>query len=130
MLDLWGRSPCVTVGNLCILSYVTAQQKVSRNVRALLAIRDLRVSDVSRALGVGTDAIYAKIKGHRGWTLDELEALARLFDVGVADLLRDPADAYRGSPSGGTNKTVSSGDGWLFDDTSSLVQPCELALTA
>ena len=58
------------------------------NVRAEIARRRIRQSDVARALRVSQPAVSQRLNGHVPFTLADLEALAELLGIDVAELLQ------------------------------------------
>ena len=79
---------------------------VSANVRACAGYLGLRQVDIAEVLGVKQATVSRKWFGGRAWQLTELDTLAQLFGVTVADLVTpreneeartDVARADRGS---------------------------------
>jgi transcriptional regulator with XRE-family HTH domain len=60
---------------------------VSEEVRVLLARRGLRSGALAPVLGVSQQAVSAKMRGIRSWSLEDLDALARYFGVDANALL-------------------------------------------
>jgi hypothetical protein len=60
--------------------------RITATVKAFLAGRGLRVTDVAPQVGISQTTFYAKLKGVSPWTAAEVAALANLFGVGVNDL--------------------------------------------
>lgn len=69
---------------------MTVQERVSTNVRVLCAVRRRDIPEVARAIGIARATIYQKLKGQRGWHLEDVEALASYFGVPISALLEDP----------------------------------------
>jgi plasmid maintenance system antidote protein VapI len=60
---------------------------VAATVRALARGRGLRTVDVQEAIGVSHGTINNRLNAKTPWTAEEVDTLARLFDVTVRDLL-------------------------------------------
>ena len=69
--------------------------RVAAEVRAHAARQGLMQKDLAAALGYAPSQITKRMRGQVAFTLDELEALARLFGIEPAELM--PACAVRDS---------------------------------
>jgi hypothetical protein len=66
------------------------QERVTRNVRILMAIRGIEDQKTLAAqLKWGADRVSTSFSGRRRWALNDLEELASVFGVTPADLLVD-----------------------------------------
>lgn len=62
---------------------------VSANIRAESAWRRITQKELAAAMGLTAQAISHKWHGRRGWTLEDIEKLALIFDMEPAELLHD-----------------------------------------
>jgi transcriptional regulator with XRE-family HTH domain len=61
-------------------------------VRDALRVRKIRQRDLAAVLGLSQPAVSNRLTGHTAFTLDELDAIAKHFDVPVSRLLEpEPA---------------------------------------
>ncbi len=70
---------------------------IAEEVRALLGRRDMSRSELGRRIGISQSAISRRVGGLEPFDVDELEAVASVLGVGVADLLPSTrvTDTYR-----------------------------------
>ena len=80
---------------------------MAENVRVECARRGWNQSDLARALGVSSSTVNAKWRGARQWQLDELEDVADVLGVTVADLMSADKWAHWGSNPEPTDKTFA-----------------------
>lgn len=69
---------------------VTLSEVVAANVRAECARRGWHQGIVAEHMGMVRNAVSDRARGRTPWTLDEVERLAVLFGLEVADLLARP----------------------------------------
>lgn len=69
----------------------SATHRVAANVRAELAARRLRGSDLADALGVSHSTMYRRLAGDSAWPVDVVEAAAAFLDVPVLSLFVERA---------------------------------------
>ncbi len=69
---------------------VTLSEVVAANVRAECARRGWHQGIVAEHMGMVRNAVSDRARGRTPWTLDEVERLAGLFGLEVADLLARP----------------------------------------
>lgn len=68
------------------------QEHVTRNVRVLMAIGEIRTQvQLAAALGLDRTTLAGRFSGKAGWKLEELADLGRVFNVTPASLLGDTA---------------------------------------
>lgn len=67
---------------------------VSRIVRSLMAARGLDQQRTAEAIGVQQPALSKRLGGHTPWTVDDIAALADLFDVSEAIFFADAGDLF------------------------------------
>jgi transcriptional regulator with XRE-family HTH domain len=68
---------------------MNADTLVGERVHAAMWHKRMTQKQLASVLGVGQSAVARKIRGERGWSLDEVLAVARVLDVPVTDLLPD-----------------------------------------
>ncbi|SEB43147.1 Cro/C1-type HTH DNA-binding domain-containing protein [Amycolatopsis tolypomycina] len=89
------------------------QEHVTRNVRVLMAIGEIRTQvQLAAALGLDRTTLAGRFSGKAGWKLEELADLGRVFNVTPAALLGDTAQlvgavgpAKAAGGSGGSSPT-------------------------
>ncbi len=59
---------------------------VSRNTRALLAIRRESISDLAEATGLSKSTLNRRLLGRGKYTVDELALISRHFDMAPSSL--------------------------------------------
>lgn len=66
--------------------------KLSRAVAGIVqkALDDANISlrEVCRQTGISPTTLHARLKGYRPFQLDEIELIAQLVDIDVAELMR------------------------------------------
>lgn len=72
------------------------QDAVSTAVLVHLALRRETRRQLAGVLGVDPSAISNRLKGVTKWSLDDLDALARHWDISPAQLLAPPVEAFAG----------------------------------
>lgn len=65
-------------------------ETVAANIRAEAARRRQTQTSLGRALGMSQVAVSDRYRGRTPWTLNEVEAVARLLQVPAAELLVRP----------------------------------------
>jgi hypothetical protein len=70
---------------------MTTVERIATNVRTIVAARRLKMKTVIASFGMSPQVFYKRMKGESKWSIDELEVLAEILDVDVADFLRDPS---------------------------------------
>lgn len=65
---------------------MTAGAQVGARVRGLMAQQQRTAAEVADALGISTPAVYRRLSGEVPLNVDELELLAALFEVPIAEL--------------------------------------------
>lgn len=100
------------MSNMTTRTDLAAADRLTKNVRLLMLAADREPADLAEALGLTTQTVYKRLRGDRGWTLDELVALARYFGCSSDDLLRSTSDLLsvavnigRGSPAAAAGRT-------------------------
>jgi transcriptional regulator with XRE-family HTH domain len=69
---------------------------ITRVLRYLMADADgMSQSDVARSVGYDPTLISRSVKGIRPWKIEDVEALARLFDVPPAVFFEEPGRPVR-----------------------------------
>lgn len=71
---------------------------VGRRVHQLMWNRQITQKDLAPKLGMAQNTLSAKIRGRRGWSLDELLAVAAEFSVSAAYLLGESNSPEPGGP--------------------------------
>lgn len=67
------------------------QTNISRVVRGLMGLAGVaHQSDLAEVLGVSRSGVTEKLNGDRRWTVEDLQNLARRFDVPVSVFYADP----------------------------------------
>lgn len=79
---------CITFADMGTTS---TTHRVAANVRAELAARRLRGSDLADALGVSHSTMYRRLAGDSAWPVDVVEAAAAFLDVPVLSLFVERA---------------------------------------
>lgn len=74
---------------------LTTSQIASSNIRALSARFGLTQEAVANALGITQGSISRRWNGIHPWRLDELDIVAGIFGVSVAELVAMPAGLER-----------------------------------
>lgn len=70
---------------------------VAATVRAEMARRQLHQADLAAALGLPRTGISRRLTGHTPFTVDEMQALAHLFEMDVRDLIPEVSSRDRRS---------------------------------
>lgn len=65
--------------------------RVAANVRAHLAARRLKGSDLADVLGVSHSTMYRRLAGESAWPVDVVEAAAAFLEVPVESLFAERA---------------------------------------
>ena len=89
----------------------TTRDVVAANVRAEAARRGFSQMDLARALGASQGSVNKKWRGLRSWQLEELDALAMVLELSVADLITPTGREKLAPPTGlepATSGLVSS----------------------
>ena len=81
------------------MRHVEASQRVGRNARILLIVTGRSDDELAATLHLNVRRLREKLRGSRGWRLDELDELAHYFGVPVDDLLQEPATQLRMQPT-------------------------------
>ena len=71
---------------------MNADQIIGERVHILMRRDRISQEQLGQALGIAQASASKKLLGQRGWTVDELIAVARFLDVQVTDLL--PGNDY------------------------------------
>lgn len=69
----------------------TITSATAAHVRELLGTHRITQTEAGRILGLPQSAVSARLTGHRAFQLDELDTLAKHFDLDVRDLIAVPA---------------------------------------
>jgi transcriptional regulator with XRE-family HTH domain len=69
-----------------------AMTPVESKLRAAMAGKGVRQSDLAALLGITQAQISARIRGTIEWRVSELQAVARHLGVPVTELIDEPAD--------------------------------------
>lgn len=72
-----------------------ADELISAAVRGLLAQRRINAGEVALAVGVSRAALYRKLSTHSPWQADEVDRLARFFQVSRDSLYEGRAEFGR-----------------------------------
>lgn len=68
------------------------QANISRVVRGLMGLAGVaHQSDLAEVLGVSRSGVTEKLNGDRRWTVEDLQKLAKRFEVPVSVFYADPA---------------------------------------
>ena len=67
--------------------------EVGRRVHMLMWDRQLTQTEFGSMIGIDQSALAKKLRGTRGWSLDEVVAVARALDVSVAQLFGEVGPA-------------------------------------
>lgn len=84
------------------MTSLDTQQSVTQMVRVQMALRRERQADLAGVLGIGQPSVSNKLSGRTRWSVDDLDRLARHWNMGVADLILGPV-AYLPTASGSVN---------------------------
>ena len=69
------------------------QERVTRNVRILMALRGISDQKTLAArLGWGADKVSTSFSGRRRWSLDDLQELADVFGLQPSDVVAEPSE--------------------------------------
>lgn len=71
------------------------QTNVSRIVRALMGSRGMKQGDLAGILHVSRSGVTEKLSGRRKWSVDDLDAMGRFFDVSPATFFEEPEALFR-----------------------------------
>lgn len=66
---------------------MTTQERISRNVRLLMAAHGEQQQDLARRLGISAASVSDKLKGRRRWSVDDLDIIAAAYEIEVVMLL-------------------------------------------
>ena len=80
---------------------VALKWRVAEEVRVLMTRRRAKQSDLAAVLSVSQGQVSQRLNGHVEFTVSELEALARYFDVDPTDLLGHGSAPRPQGPGGG-----------------------------
>jgi transcriptional regulator with XRE-family HTH domain len=83
------------------------QDAITKVVRVLLVLSGGQQKDLAGALGVNASGITRRMK-HGAWTIEDLDDMARFFNVPITTFFRDPRDLFE------QGKRAS---GWIADST-------------
>lgn len=85
------------------------QERVTRNVRILMALRGISDQKTLAArLGWGADKVSTSFSGRRRWSLDDLQELADVFGLQPGDVVAEPTQLVNiTSPTGTEGATVT-----------------------
>lgn len=72
------------------MTNIDTHKEIGARVHDLAFRRDMEQADIADALGIHPSAVSLKVRGKRRWSVEELYALAALFDVPITDLLPEP----------------------------------------
>lgn len=67
-------------------------QRIGRNVRDIMWLRGITVTELAHRIGVQQSSMSRRIRGTTDWTPDEIDAAARILDVSVARLWKKLPD--------------------------------------
>ena len=70
-------------------------ENISRIVKILLARDEMRQQDLADALDYESATITRKMKGEREWRLNDIVALAEVFEVPVSLFFEEPDSLVR-----------------------------------
>jgi hypothetical protein len=65
------------------------QDAITRMVRVMLALNTAHQKDLADAMGLHASNVTRRMK-HGGWTIEDLDAMARYFNVPIATFFEDP----------------------------------------
>ncbi len=68
-------------------------QRVAANVRAELAVRQIKPAQLAAALRISTSTMDRRLKAQTEWPVDDLELVADFLGLTVASLLSERAVA-------------------------------------
>ncbi len=68
----------------------SVQRLVSRNVKVLMAVRDLDQAGLAAIIGKSPASVGHKLSARARWSLEEVEVLAEFAGWGVARFFTDP----------------------------------------
>lgn len=102
------------------------QERVTRNVRILMALRGISDQKTLAArLGWGADKVSTSFSGRRRWSLDDLQELADVFGIQPSDVVAEPTQLVNiTSPTGTDTATVTQTFTGRYDrsNTSTVVE--------
>lgn len=81
----------------------TVRQRVSENIRVLMARRGVKQPQIAEILGISQAAISRRMNGQTTWNVDDLEQIGAAFEVSVAELIGTPETDPRPSTPGSQN---------------------------
>jgi len=84
------------------------RERVAEEVRALLGRRKMSASELARQLSLTQKYVSRRLTGETAFDLDDLEKIAAIFGVDVADLLPRSAEG-RLVVSAGENRRQTTG---------------------
>lgn len=61
--------------------------RLSSEIRACMARQSMSQDHLAKAIGISRTALCRKLVGHSEFTVGELDAVARQFDLSVSELL-------------------------------------------
>lgn len=82
---------------------LSSNDKVTATVKVLLALAGENQTTLAGVLGVTPTSVSNRVRGFSRWSVDELDTLARHFDVQVSDLIEPPAFLLRRLPGHSTD---------------------------
>jgi transcriptional regulator with XRE-family HTH domain len=85
------------------------RQRVSENVKVLMARRGVRQPQIMAILGMSQAAVSRRLNGQHPWDIDELERISEAFEVPVTELVWAPQSPRPDQPNEGPQVTSSSG---------------------
>jgi antitoxin component HigA of HigAB toxin-antitoxin module len=65
---------------------------ISRVVRVLMTLNEETQVDLAEVLGIKPQAVSDKMNGRIRWNIDDIERMARHYEVRSADFMRDPKE--------------------------------------
>lgn len=83
-------------------------ERISAAVRGLIAQRRAAPAQVAMTAGMSRAALYRKLSNASPWQADEVERLARFFDVSVTSL-------FEGRAEFALNTSTLGSEGWEFE---------------
>ena len=78
----------------------STRQVVTENIRALMARRGIKQPQIMALLELSQPAVSRRLSGQLPWNIDELERIARAFEVSVAELIDGTAESPHPGPDG------------------------------
>lgn len=67
---------------------VNTQTSIRMTIKLIMAMREETQGSLARSIGLSTTTVNAKQIGRSSWTLNDLDALAKHWEVSVIDLLK------------------------------------------